>query len=135
MLTHISFPDYYWGMSIAGQDLLYEQSEPTLRPVSTLSPNCRFDIVAQGFGCNGTIVTKPEEVEVEAKKMIEGATQQQKPGLVNLIVSRQPVTATTKAMVGKTDEEGMIVVPYYDNVPRAYYKEKGSNGSNGTNGH
>lgn len=117
--------DYYWGMSIAGQDLIYAESEPNLRPVSTLSPLCRFDIVAQGFGCNGVRIEKYDDIEPQTKDIIKAG----KAGLVNLIVSRQPVTATTKAMVGKTDEEGMIVVPYYDNVPRAYYKENGRNGA------
>ena len=131
LLTFTHLLDYYWGMSIAGQDLLYSTSEPTLRPVSTLSPACRFDIVAQGFGCEGVLVKDFDEIEGAVKKLADGATTgaKAKPGLINLIVSRQPVTATTKAMVGKTDEEGMIVVPYYDNVPRAYYKEgKGENG-------
>lgn len=28
-------------------------------------------------------------------------------------------------MVGQTDDKDVIVVPYYDNVPRPYYREKG----------
>jgi hypothetical protein len=48
--------------------------------------------------------------------------------LINLIISTQPVTHTTKGMVGKPEAgaagaENVIIVPYYDNVPRAYYKE------------
>ena len=44
--------------------------------------------------------------------------------------------------MGKTDDKDWIVVPYYDNVPRPYYredlerekgKEKGQNGT--ANGH
>ena len=110
-------------MSIAGQDLIYGTAEP-VRPVSTLSPNCRFEIVAQGFGCDGRLVDKFDDV-ASTTKDLAGA---KKASLINLIVSRQPVTNTTKSMVGKTDDKDVIVVPYYDNVPRPYYKEKGNEG-------
>ncbi len=112
--------NYFWGMSVAGQDLIYEDSDPA-RLVSALSPKCRFDIVAQGFGCKGSIVEKFEDVE----KVTKSITEERGAGLINLIVSRQPITQTTKGMVGKTDDKDVVVVPYYDNVPRAYYKEKG----------
>jgi len=43
--------------------------------------------------------------------------------LLNAVVSKDPVTGTTKAMVGKTTDKDWIVVPYYDNVPRPYYRQ------------
>ncbi|ETN44718.1 uncharacterized protein HMPREF1541_10388 [Cyphellophora europaea CBS 101466] len=113
--------NYFWGMSVAGQDLIYEKSE-SVRPASELSPNCRFDIVAQGFGCDGRIVERFEDVAKTTKELVEG----NRASLLNLIVSRQPVTDTTKSMVGQTDDEDVIVVPYYDNVPKPFYREKGS---------
>lgn len=33
-----------------------------------------------------------------------------------------------QGMVGQTDDKDVIVVPYYDNVPRPYYREKGEKG-------
>jgi hypothetical protein len=33
-------------------------------------------------------------------------------------------------MVDMTEDEDTIVVPYYDNVPRPYYREKGRPDSN-----
>ena len=122
--------NYFWGMSIAGQDLIYEDSDPA-RMVSSLSPKCRFDIVAQGFGCKGQIVEKFEDVEKTTRQIVEDMKKEKGAGLINLIVSRQPITNTTKGMVGKTDDKDVIVVPYYDNVPRAYYKEKGKGETNG----
>lgn len=82
--------NYFWGMSVAGQDIMYEKSE-TVRPVSTLSKDCRYDIVAQGFGCQGKLVEQFEDVAKVTKALAGNG-----PGLINLIVSRQPVTDTTK---------------------------------------
>jgi thiamine pyrophosphate-dependent acetolactate synthase large subunit-like protein len=117
--------NYFWGMSVAGQDIIYEDTDP-VRAVSALSPKCRFDIVAQGFGCKGEIVKEFEEVESATKEI----TKEKGAGLINLIVSRQPITKVTRGMVGKTDDRDVIVVPYYDNVPRAYYREKGEQKGN-----
>ena len=121
--------NYFWGMSVAGQDLIYEDSDPA-RLVSALSPKCRFDVVARGFGCKGEMVQKFEDVARTTREM----TKEKGAGLINLIVSRQPVTKTTKGMVGKTDDTDVVVVPYYDNVPRAYYREKEMDGTGPVNG-
>lgn len=48
--------------------------------------------------------------------------------MIHLIVSTQPGTNDTKGMVGKPEAgsvgaEYVIVVPYHDNIPKAYYKE------------
>ena len=111
--------NYFWGMSIAGQDIIYSDNDPA-RMVSALSPKCRFDLVAQGFGCKGAIIEKYEDVEGKTKEIVK----EKGAGLLNVIVSRLPITNVTKGMVGQTDDKDVIVVPYYDNVPRAYYKEK-----------
>jgi thiamine pyrophosphate-dependent acetolactate synthase large subunit-like protein len=110
--------NYFWGMSVAGQDIIYEDTEAA-RLVSALSPKCRFDIVAQGFGCKGAIVREYDEVGGTVKEI----TREKGPGLIDLIVSRNPITAVTRGMVGKTEDRDVVVVPYYDNVPRAYYRE------------
>lgn len=111
--------NYFWGMSVAGQDLIYENEDPA-RVASTLSENCRYDIVAQGFGCKGVIAQASiEEVQSAVKQL----TATNGPGLLNAIISRNPITLATQGMVGKTTDKDWIVVPYYDNVPRPYYKE------------
>ena len=46
----------------------------------------------------------------------------QVPGLLNVIVSENPVTLVTQVMVGKTEDKDWIVVSYYANVPKPYYK-------------
>lgn len=115
--------NHHWGMSIAGQDLIYTDSE-TVRPASKLSKDCKFEVVAQGFNCRGVKVERVEDVKSAVEEALgtgEG------PGVVNMIVSRYPVTSTTKGMVGKPEkgrEGDVIVVPYYDNVPRPFYKDE-----------
>jgi hypothetical protein len=98
-------------MSIAGQDHIYKESEK-VRSVSTLSPKCCFDIVAQGFGCGGRLVEKSDEFAGATKKLIEDATKGQL-GLITVFISLQLIPNTAKGMVGQTDYEYMITVPSY----------------------
>ncbi|KAH7021483.1 acetolactate synthase I/II/III large subunit [Microdochium trichocladiopsis] len=117
--------NYRWGMSIAGQDILYGESTPG-RLLSSLSPVCRFDKVAEGFGGLGVRIDKADEVQAAVKQIVEdmAANNDFTPGLVNLIVDTDPVTETTKSMVGMPApgrEKEVVVVPYYDNIPRARY--------------
>ncbi|KAJ9617040.1 hypothetical protein H2200_000761 [Cladophialophora chaetospira] len=133
----IVFNNNFWGMSVAGQDLIYSTDEST-RPVVALSESCRYDIVAQGFNNRAALAKDSiEDVEKAVKDLGDGSKG---PGLINVLVSRDPVTEVTKGMVGKTEDPDWIVVPYYDNVPRPYYredldkeKEKAQNGT--ANGH
>ena len=104
---------------ITGQDLLYE-GKTKVRPAIALSKQCRYDIVAQGFGCAGEIITEFDKI----KPTVEKLSKSGKPGLINLIVSVSPTSPATQSMVGMTDDDNVIVVPYYDNVPRPFYKEK-----------
>ncbi|OQV06493.1 Thiamine pyrophosphate enzyme, central domain-containing protein [Cladophialophora immunda] len=116
--------NYFWGMSIAGQDLIYEDEDPA-RVASKLSQNCRFDVVAQGFGCKGAMAQKSLD---EVRDVVKDLTATKGPGLLNVIISRNPVTQVTLGMVGKTQDKNWIVVPYYDNVPRPYFKDSEVNG-------
>ena len=135
----IVFNNNYWGMSVAGQDLIYEDDEPA-RPAVKLSESCRYDIVAQGFNCRSAIAKDSIEDVENAVKELTGASGENSgmkgPGLINVLVSRDPVTEVTKGMVGKTADPDWIVVPYYDNVPRPYYRqdEEGAKKEGAVNG-
>jgi thiamine pyrophosphate-dependent acetolactate synthase large subunit-like protein len=109
--------NYGWGMSRNGQELVFGENAP--KPASKLSPAARYDIVAEGFGCVGMKVEKVEDVGPAVKKLseIEG------PACINLIVADHPIHSSTKSMVQTTKDPDVIVVPYYDNIPRAYYKK------------
>lgn len=121
-----------WGMSLAGQDIIYSDSTST-RPVSKLNPETRYDVVAQGFGMKAHLIdaTKVggkgdelfDKTVASLKSAVEDIAQSGGPGLIDLRVSPHPYQDSTKAMVGMVKDPNVIVVPYYDNLPRPYYKK------------
>jgi len=131
-----------WGMSQAGQDLIYG-GHTDKRPAARLNPNTKYEMVAEGFGCasarvdsrfaarRGSLFADDSKVQ-KAFQAIDAAMDElvhtEGPGLLNLIVSDKPYQDTTVAMVGCTDDPHVIVVPYYDNLPRPYYKQAKQNG-------
>ncbi|KAH7071016.1 acetolactate synthase I/II/III large subunit [Paraphoma chrysanthemicola] len=144
-----------WGMSLAGQDMIYGDVTAA-RPAAKLRTETRYDIIAQGFGMTGLLIdatnTLPQSPLAERRKswaelgpkgedksvkVLEGLSMAVEeivasggPGLIDLRVSPKPYQDSTKAMVGATKDPNVIVVPYYDNIPRPYYK----GGENGVNG-
>lgn len=127
-----------WGMSCAGQELIYGHLTES-RPAAKLNPSTRYDIIAQGFALTGLLVDATNNDahgsltnEDRVKKSLDaiGAAVDEiatsgGPGLIDLRVSPYPFQDSTKAMVGMTKDPDVIVVPYYDNLPRPYYKTKG----------
>ncbi|GAB1207927.1 hypothetical protein APSETT445_006663 [Aspergillus pseudonomiae] len=109
--------NYCWGMSSNGQDLIYGTKTPT-RPVSHLSPVTDYSLVAKALGNASVKIQTISDVA----PALAGLLDQKGPTCIELVVDDKPTHPITVAMVGQTDEPGMVVVPYYDNVPRAYYK-------------
>ncbi|ORY10366.1 acetolactate synthase I/II/III large subunit [Clohesyomyces aquaticus] len=146
-----------WGMSCAGQEMIYGNFT-SARPAAKLRPETRYDIIAGGFGVANAIVDATETLppspsdtrrksfmelgfddEEKNKKILDaiGAAVDEVvnangPGLIDLRVSPYPFQDTTKAMVGATKDPDVIVVPYYDNLPRPYFKSKFEGEANGT---
>lgn len=89
ILTLVS-NNYVWGMSVNGQNLIYE-GKSKARPAIQLSKSCKYDLVAQGFNCDGEMVTEFDKI----KPTVERMSNSGKPGLINLIVSPQPTTPAT----------------------------------------
>lgn len=110
--------NYVWGMSLNGQELVYG-TKTDARPASKLSRSTAYEIVAQGFGCVGAKVEDFGEIQPEIERLSEISG----PALLSLIVSDKPITPATRSMVSMTDDPDVIVVPYYDNVPRPYFKQ------------
>ncbi|KAL2816115.1 thiamine pyrophosphate enzyme, N-terminal TPP binding domain-containing protein [Aspergillus granulosus] len=109
--------NYCWGMSSNGQELVYGGKNPK-RVISSLSAVTRYDTVAEGLGNKGVRVTKVEDV----KGAVESLRDSQGAKCIELVVDSKPIHPVTEVMVGQTEDEGVVVVPYYDNIPRAYYK-------------
>lgn len=106
-----------WGMSSNGQDEIYGALEKK-RPASILSEGMRFDVVAKGLGNAAKRVDNVDDVEGAVKEVLAG----EGPSCLELIVSNKPTHPGTIAMIGKTDDPNMVVIPYYANIPRAFYK-------------
>jgi len=110
--------NYMWAMSQHGQDLMWRDKN-TSRPVTTLSHETAFEVAARGFGNVAAKVSKFEDIEGAVQKL----SKEPKPALMNLIVADNPIHPGTAAMINPTDDPNVIVVPYYDNIPRPIYKE------------
>lgn len=109
--------NYCWGMSKAGQDLIYGDKTP-LRQASKLSSAAAYETVAAGLQCASQKVDSIGDIE----KAVQALSAAGKPALLNLIVSEKPIHPGTKAMVNVTESTDWIVVPYYDNIPRPFYR-------------
>lgn len=106
-----------WGMSSNGQDLVYGSGNPA-RPVSALSSDTEYDTVARGLQNQSARITRLSEI----KNTLERLQEQRGPSCINLLVDRKPTHPLTTSMVGLTNDPEVVVVPYYDNIPRAHYK-------------
>jgi len=116
ILTVIS-NNYCWGMSQAGQELIYGEKTPT-RQASKLNPRAEYETVAAGLQCASARVDKVADIAAAVEKLVNSG----KPSLLNLIVSDKPIHSDTKAMVKTDVGENFIVIPYYSPVPKPYYK-------------
>ncbi|KAF7528041.1 hypothetical protein G7054_g10293 [Neopestalotiopsis clavispora] len=109
--------NYMWGMSNNGQDIIFGEGIAA-RPTSALSPKMGFAEVAKGLANAAEKVNNLEQLKSAVKKL----SQVEGPALLEIIASNKPTFPGTISMVGATDDKNVLVIPYYDNVPRAYYK-------------
>lgn len=102
-----------------GQELLYGHLTKA-RPTATLSASMDFAAVAKGAGCESEKVGAVDQIKDAVARLVK-TLGEGKPGLLELLIDEQPTHPGTVAMVGKSDNEKEVVIPYYDNVPRARY--------------
>lgn len=111
--------NHCWGMSIHGQELMYGHLTEA-RPTASLSPSVDFAAIAKGAGCASEKVSAVNNVKEAVTRLVEQANGG-KPGLLELVIDDQPTHPGTVAMVGNSHKKNEVVIPYYDNVPRARY--------------
>lgn len=109
--------NYVWGMSRHGQDILYG-NHTSARPVSSLSPKTAYHTVAEGFGNVAARVDSLDDIETTVQRL----SADKRPACIELLVADAPTHPTTMSMVSPTDDPNWIVIPYYDNIPRPFYK-------------
>ena len=119
VLTIVS-NNHCWGMSQGGQEIIYG-AVSAARPAAMLSKEMNFSTVARGLGCAAERVSAPGDIDAAVKSLAE-STLSGKPGLLEVITSAHPVHPGTVAMVGNTEDQNVVVIPYYDDVPRPHYK-------------
>ena len=108
--------NHCWGMSLNGQELAYK-NDSSARPISSLSPVTDYSVVARGLGNVSEKVNKIEDID----RSVVSLGRDLGPTCLEVVVDNKPIHPGTAAMVGETDAPNMVTVPYYDNIPRAYY--------------
>lgn len=111
--------NHCWGMSMHGQELLYGHLTEA-RPTAKLSPSMDFSAVAKGVGCESEKIDNVVQIDDAVSRLVQ-KLKEGKPGLLELMIDDQPTHPGTVAMVGRSDNANEVVIPYYDNVPRATY--------------
>lgn len=113
--------NHCWGMSLHGQELMYGHLTEA-RPTAQLSPSMDFAAISKGAGCASEKVNQVKVIADAVSRLLLGL-KEGKPGLLELLIDDQPTHPGTVSMVGKADAKNNneVVIPYYDNVPRARY--------------
>lgn len=113
--------NYAWGMSLHGQELFYGDKHPA-RMVSRLSPSAEYHKVAAGFGNEAALVTRLEEIDTAVKSLSSAYARKQRPACLNLIVDDAPIHMLTRLLMNSNPSPHQINIPYYQPIPRPYYK-------------
>lgn len=95
--------NYVWGMSVNGQDLIYE-GKTDARPAIQLSKSCAYETVAQGFNCKAAKITEYDQIKPTVEELSKSG-----PSLINMIVSVKPTSPATMSMVSATDDPNVSV--------------------------
>jgi hypothetical protein len=103
----------------AGWEEIIYGSITKSRPAAVLSQEMNFKTVPWGFGCASGRVSKPGDIDGAVKRLAQSIISG-KPALLKIITSSHPIHPGTIAMVGNNDDKDVIVVPYYDKVPRPH---------------
>ena len=98
-----------WGMSQHGQDIVYGAN----RRSAVALASSRYDEVAAALGAHGENVNRLEYIA----PAIERAQALPGPSCINITTDPDIVHPVTPTMVGMSDAEDQIAVPYYENIP------------------
>jgi acetolactate synthase-1/2/3 large subunit len=104
-----------WGMCVHGQQSMFGDN----RLVVTKLGECRYEQVAEGFGCDGAFVDKLEDLGTAVKQ----ALASNRPTCINVITDLDAVFGDTsssskaaKKPSKKSNKKEDVEMPYYDNL-------------------
>lgn len=90
-LVTVVFNDKAWGMSRHGQQIMFQG-----RTVATELGLVHYERAAQGFGCYGELVERPQEIA----PALERAFASGRPACLNVLIDPEPIAPVTLAMMG-----------------------------------
>ena len=106
-----------WGMCVHGQRSMFGSN----RLVVTTLGECRYDKVADGFGCHSAFVDDLDAIAAA----VEEALASNRPACINIITDLEAVYGDTSSSDGSAEsarpaarKRDDIEMPYYDNLER-----------------
>ncbi|MWA01578.1 thiamine pyrophosphate-binding protein [Actinomadura sp. LD22] len=100
-----------WGMSIHGQDAVFGPGNDI---ITRLAPT-GYERVAEAFGAHGERVDQLADLKPAMRRALESG----RPALINVTISNEVVHPVTTALLGDVTATDQIVIPYYQNLPKA----------------
>ena len=98
-----------WGMCVHGQQAMFGDN----RLVVTQLAEARYEVVAEGFGCDGEMI----EDLADVGPAIERAVASGRPACLNIIVDLSAVPGDTEGKeIKKVESEDKIAMPYYEDL-------------------
>ncbi len=108
-IVTVIFNNGIWGMSRHGQELVFGKD----RTAAVQLAKSDYHVVAQGFGCDGELVTRLQDIA----PAIERAQASGRPTCLNILTDPEIVHPGVPVMIGRVDAEDEIAIPYYENIP------------------
>ncbi|MBT7370824.1 MAG: thiamine pyrophosphate-binding protein [Gammaproteobacteria bacterium] len=98
-----------WGMCVHGQQSMFGDN----RLVVTQLADARYEAVAEGFGCEGELIEKLDDIAPALEKAIASG----KPTCLNVIVDLSAAVGDTEGKaIKKAEIEDKISMPYYEDL-------------------
>lgn len=108
-IVTVVFNNAGWGISKHGQELVFGTKHATVVDLARSA----YHVVAQGLGAAGVMVTRVEEIA----PAIREAQRTGIPTCINVMTDPDVMHPNVERMVGFTDSEDEIAIPYYENIP------------------
>ncbi|WP_216911070.1 thiamine pyrophosphate-binding protein [Nocardia noduli] len=108
-ITTIIFNNASWGISRHGQELVFGKGNTAVVDLERTA----YHVAAQGLGCRGVEVTRPEQIG----PAIREAQESGEPTCINIMIDGDVIHPAIVRMVGYSEDTNEIPIPYYENIP------------------